>query len=200
MIRFLKGILAEKKAPELTIDVQGIGYAVTASMNTIYDMPDVGEAVFIHTQMIVREDAQLLYGFSTERERTLFQHLIKVNGVGPKLAITILSSTDPDSFVSCIHANDTASLVQLPGIGKKTAERLVIDMRDRLNDWQGNITLDAENRASSVTHASPKQEAMGALISLGYKPQEAKRAIDNVANDTLNSEELIRLGLKGLMK
>lgn len=198
MIRFLKGVLIEKKPPELTIEVQGIGYAVSASMNTIYDMPAVGEKVFIHTHLIVREDAQILYGFSSERERLLFQNLIKVNGVGPKLAITILSSTDPDSFVHCIHANDTASLVRLPGIGKKTAERLVLDMRDKLKDWQGDVTLDNINQVGLVMHAPAKQEAIGALISLGYKPQEAKRAIDAVANDDLNSEELIRLGLKGL--
>lgn len=200
MIRFLKGVLIEKKPPELTIEVQGIGYAVSASMNTIYDMPAVGQTVFIHTHLIVREDAHILYGFSSERERLLFQSLIKVNGVGPKLAITILSSTDPDSFVQCIHANDTASLVRLPGIGKKTAERLVLDMRDRLKDWQGDTSAENINQTGTIPTASAKQEAMSALVSLGYKPQEAKRAIDSVANDELTSEELIRLGLKGLAK
>lgn len=200
MIHFLKGILIDKKPPEITVEVHGIGYAVTASMNTIYNLPDVGQSVFIHTQLIVREDAHTLYGFSSERERALFQNLIKVNGVGPKLAITILSSTDPDSFVSCIHNNDTASLVRLPGIGKKTAERLVLDMCDRLQDWQGDLNIDSINPVSSGMAVSAKQEAISALIALGYKPQEAKRAIDNVANDELNSEELIRLGLKGLVR
>ncbi len=199
MISFLKGILAEKKPPELVIEVAGIGYSVSASMTTIYDMPDVSESVFIYTHLIVREDAHILYGFSTERERLLFQTLIKVNGVGPKLAITILSSIDPDSFVHCIHANDAASLVRLPGIGKKTAERLILDMRDRLHNWQGDIKLDNNSSGQDSTNIT-KQEAIGALISLGYKPQEANKAIEAIYADSLSSEELIRQGLKRLVK
>lgn len=199
MIHFIKGILAIKKPPEIVIDVNGIGYGLSVSMNTIYDLPEVGEPVSVLTVLIVREDSQTLYGFSSERERSLFQTLIKVNGVGPKSAITILSSIDPDSFVHCILANDTASLTRLPGIGKKTAERLVIDMRDRLDDWQGDIKLDNSDLSAVQSAGGEKQDAISALVSLGYKPQEAKKAIDKIEDEGLNSEQLIRQGLKNLV-
>lgn len=199
MIRFLKGTLVDKKPPEITIEVQGIGYEVTASMNTIYNLPNIGEAVFLHTHLIVREDAHTLYGFNSEQERTLFQQLIKVNGVGPKLAITVLSSIDVPSFVSCIQINDTANLVRLPGIGKKTAERLVIDLRDKLKDWQTDVITTTEPTDGIINVGAAKQDAISALVALGYKPQEAKRAIENVANDELNSEQLIRQGLRQLI-
>ena len=152
------------------------------------------------THLIVREDAHLLYGFISEHERQLFRTLIKVNGVGPKLAITILSSIEPNMFVQSIQSNDTATLVRLPGVGKKTAERLVLDMRDRLKDWghdsdkEGNITV-----AEAMPHQA-KQDALSALISLGYKLNDAKRALESVTDAELSSESMIRQGLKNLTK
>lgn len=197
MISFLKGIIIEKRAPELVIDVNGIGYLVTASMNTFYDLPEEGETINLYTHLIVREDAQLLFGFSQTRERRLFTTLIKVNGVGPKMAITILSSISANDFVNCIQNNDTATLVRLPGVGKKTAERLILDMRDRLQDWQVNLT-QIDNMPSKETNNNA-QDAISALIALGYKSHEAKRAVDNL-NGELSSEELIRQGLQRLVK
>jgi Holliday junction DNA helicase RuvA len=197
MISYLKGIVAAKKPPELILDVNGVGYGLTASMNTFYNLPEVGDSVQVHTHLVVREDSHTLFGFKTEKERALFLTLIKVNGVGPKLAITILSSIDPNSFVQCIQANDTASLVQLPGVGKKTAERLVLDLRDRLKDWQGDFSFTTDKSNIAV---DPKQDAESALIALGYKPQEAKRALDNVNAEGESSETLIRMGLKNLVR
>src|SRR3990167_15427 len=135
MIGFVQGKLIEKQPPYLLIDVNGIGYELQASMNTFYKLPDLGAGIKLLTHLIVREDAHLLYGFMDHRERELFRTLIKVNGIGPKLALTILSSMAPDDFVQCISANDAASLVRMPGVGKKTAERLIVEMRDRLNHW-----------------------------------------------------------------
>ncbi len=198
MISFLKGIIIEKRAPELVIEVNGIGYLITASMNTFYDLPAEGEAVNLYTYLIVREDAQLLFGFSQAQERQLFTTLIKVNGVGPKMAITILSSINADDFVNCIQSNDTATLVRLPGVGKKTAERLILDMRDRLEGWQVNLMQvnDTPIKATTTTNA---QDAVSALVALGYKSHEAKRVVDKL-NADLSSEELIRQGLQGLVK
>src|SRR3990167_11346546 len=138
MITHLCGLLLSKKAPLLTIDVNGIGYEIHAPMSTFYQLPDVGTKLTLLIHFVVREDAHLLFGFSTEQERKLFRALIKVNGVGPKLGLTILSGMETDHFVKCIHAQDTASLVNIPGIGKKTAERLMIEMRDALSNWENN--------------------------------------------------------------
>ena len=135
MIGRIHGILLEKQAPLLLVDVQGLGYEIQAPMSTIYQLPAIGQAVTLHIHMVVREDAQLLYGFVELRERALFKTLIKVSGVGPKLALTLLSGMETDDFVRCVHDNDIASLVRLPGVGKKTAERLLVEMRDRLKDW-----------------------------------------------------------------
>ncbi len=135
MIGQIRGIILEKQPPQLLVDVHGVGYEIDAPMSTFYQLPDVGQEVSLFTHFVVREDAHHLYGFYTRDERHLFRTLLKVNGVGPRLALTILSSTAPDEFVRCVLNNDTASLVRLPGIGKKTAERLVIEMRDKLSDW-----------------------------------------------------------------
>jgi Holliday junction DNA helicase RuvA len=197
MIGQIRGIILEKQAPQLLIDVQGLGYEIDAPMSTFYQLPDINQPVTLFTHFVVREDAHHLYGFYTREERLLFRTLLKVNGVGPRLALTVLSSTTPDEFVRCVLANDTGSLVRLPGIGKKTAERLVIEMRDKLTDWcqlpnQGvtSITGESQHRHQAL------QDAISALISLGYKQQEANRLVTKLDDGAANSEELIRRALR----
>lgn len=200
MIGRLQGILLEKQTPDLLVDVQGVGYLVQASLTTFFDLPAVGEHVTLHTHFVVREDAQLLYGFSGVRERELFRTLIKVNGVGPKMALAILSGMTPDEFVRCVQADDVRTLVKLPGVGKKTAERLMVEMRDRLKDWGVEHTEGMAPRA----HARPSviEEAESALVALGYKPQEAARMINaaHIPEDSPDCEALIRLALQSLVK
>jgi Holliday junction DNA helicase RuvA len=199
----IKGILEEKNPPQLLVDVNGVGYEIEAPMTTIYQLSEVGTHVVLHTHLAVREDAHLLYGFISKQDRTLFKELIKVNGVGPKMALAILSSLDADQFVGCIHAEDSSSLVKLPGIGKKTAERLIIEMKDRLKDWQGVTTalpLEAAAGNEPEVNANADLEAESALIALGYKPTEAAKMISAVKGQANSSEELIRLALKSLSK
>ncbi len=206
MIGRLRGRLLEKKAPELLLDVQGVGYEVSAPMTTFYSLPDVGEEVVLYTHFVVREDAQLLYGFADETERALFRCLIKVNGVGAKLALTILSGISSDEFVRCVQHEDSATLVRLPGIGKKTAERLIIEMRDRLKDWAQSTTpvydkpdkIDGKERV--VAEQDPVADAVDALIALGYKPQEASRMVRSIETSGLSSEDIIRLALQTSVK
>lgn len=201
MIGRLTGQLLEKQPPELLIDVNGVGYEVSAPMSTFYVLPEIGEKVVLHTHMVVREDAQLLYGFANESERKLFRVLIKINGVGPKLALTILSGIASDDFIRCIHDNDAAALVRLPGIGKKTAERLIVELRDKLGTDAEPIT-HAENATmiNSAAASSPIADAVSALISLGYKPNEASRIVRSINTEGLTTEEIIRLSLQGLSK
>lgn len=206
MIGRLKGILLEKKAPHLLIDVNGVGYEVDAPMTTIFSLPEVGEEVTLHIHMVVREDAQLLYGFSQEQDRRLFRTLIKVNGVGPKLAITILSGMDSYSFAQTVAEHNVQALVKLPGVGKKTAERLLVEMQDRIKDWE-MPPLPAANTGSASTATTPMaspqdsvHDAETALIALGYKPQEASRAVAAVREEGLSSEELIKRALKNMVK
>ncbi|MBS0358579.1 MAG: Holliday junction branch migration protein RuvA [Proteobacteria bacterium] len=197
MIGYLAGTLLEKKPPHILLDVQGVGYEVEASMQTFYKLPDIHEPVKLFTHLVVREDAQLLYGFFDKTERTLFRHLIKVSGVGPKMAVTILSNSTPEQFVYSIHHDDVMSLVKLPGIGKKTAERLLIEMRDRLKDWDHGVLLNGVGTASeSAARKQVTQDAISALVALGYKPQEASRAISLVENDSSTSQQLIRDALR----
>jgi len=193
MIGFLRGKLLRKQPPHLLIDVQGVGYEVEAPMSTFYDLPEVGSDVVLHTHLSIREDAHVLFGFGSEAERRFFRSLIKVNGVGPKLALTILSGISVDGFVRCVQENDTASLTRLPGIGKKTAERLVVEMRDRLDDVGGSAV-------AAGARANPRDEALSALVSLGYKPQEAAQMLRGVKEDGLSSEELIRRALQGALR
>ncbi|EAW30830.1 Holliday junction DNA helicase motor protein [marine gamma proteobacterium HTCC2143] len=200
MIGRITGVLLEKQAPELLVDVNGVGYEIQAPMTTIYQLPEVGQVVVLHTHFVVREDAQLLYGFAELQERRLFRALIKVNGVGPKLALTILSGIETDEFVRCVRDGDTLSLVRLPGVGKKTAERLLVEMKDRLKDWQIDSITD-EFRVSGMGFSnSITAEAESALIALGYKPQEAAKAIAAANNDSMtSSEQLIRAALKNMV-
>ncbi len=201
MIGFLRGILAVKKAPSLVLDVGGVGYEVDAPMSTFYKLPTVGEAVFLHTHLAVREDAHTLYGFHTESERALFRSLIKTTGVGAKLALAILSGISADEFHRCVQMNDTAMLVRLPGIGKKTAERLIIEMRDRLPGTEG-LTLAAATvgGVSAPTPESPVPDAVSALVALGFKPQDANAMVRRIPTEGKTSEDLIRLALQGVGK
>lgn len=193
MIGFLRGMLLRKQPPHLLVDVRGIGYEVEAPMSTFYDLPDVGSEIELFTHLSIREDAHVLFGFGSEAERRFFRSLIKVNGVGPKLALTILSGISVDGFIRCVQENDTAALTRLPGIGKKTAERLVVEMRDRLDD------VGAPVLAAGV-RANPRDEALSALVSLGYKPQEAAAMLRGIKDDGLSSEELIRRALQGALR
>ena len=198
MIGRLKGILLEKQPPNLLIDVQGVGYEVEAPMTTFYNLPEIDQEVRLFTHMVVREDAQLLFGFYSEEERQMFRTLIKVNGVGPKMAIAILSSIEAQEFANSIHEGDAARLVKLPGIGKKTAERLIVEMRDKLDNWE--IKLATTGTSTIQSASSIENDATSALVSLGYKPQEASRLISNLQIEGLSSEEIIRLALKSTVK
>lgn len=199
MIGRISGILLERQAPHLLIDVQGVGYEVQVSLTTFFDLPAPGEAVVLHTHLVVREDAQQLFGFGEQSEREMFRHLIKVSGVGPKLALAILSGMTAADFVRSVQDDDVSALVRLPGVGKKTAERLIVDMRDRLKDFaRGDVETSPPNVQSELTDAV--QEAESALVSLGYKPQEAARMVNAVANEGQSSQELIRLALKSVVK
>lgn len=199
MIGQIRGIILEKQPPQMIVDVHGIGYEIDAPMSTFYQLPDVGKEVCLFTHFIVREDAHHLYGFYSREERALFKTLLKVNGVGPRLALTILSSVATTEFVRCVLNNDTASLVRLPGIGKKTAERLVIEMRDKLADFstaapEGAILIQDESGRHQIL-----QDAISALIALGYKQQEANRAVSKIDDGNCGSEELIRRSLREMM-
>ncbi len=196
MIGQLRGKLLHKSPPHLVMDVQGVGYEVECPMSTFYQLPDTGSDIHLYTHLTVREDAHLLFGFATEAERQLFRTLIKVNGIGPKLALTILSGIEAPDFVRCIRDGDSDRLTRLPGIGKKTAERLVIEMRDRLKD----MVLTGDTSANTARPVNQEEqaveEAISALIGLGYKPQEASRYVHAVARPGMNSETIIREALK----
>jgi len=204
MIGRLSGILIQKQPPLLMIDVQGVGYEVQAPMSTFYQLPELDKSVVLLTHMVVREDAQLLYGFYSESERLLFKSLIKVNGVGPKLALTILSGISANEFVQVIKNNDESGLVRLPGIGKKTAQRLIVEMRDRLDDWQGDVreNMDKLSNESDNLHSEQDiiKEAVSALIALGYKPVEASRMISKLDAQDQSSEMLIKQALKNTVR
>ena len=196
MIGRLKGILVSKTPPFLLVDVQGVGYEVEAPMSTFYQLPAVDSEVILHTHLIVREDAQILCGFATESERRLFRSLIRITGVGAKLALAILSGMSADEFTRCVQDNDAASLTRLPGVGKKTAERLIIEMRDRLADWEGAETAALPDAAAQPVAPDAGREAVSALIALGYRPQEASRMVQLVDSEGLSSEDIIREALK----
>ncbi len=200
MIGRLSGVLISKQAPALMVDVGGVGYELEAPMSTFYDLPETGQKVTLYTHLIVREDAHLLYGFFREADRALFRTLIKINGVGAKLALTILSGMSARSLAQCVADNDVAALVRLPGIGKKTAERLLIELRDKIKDVDEGHTTGmpaAELAAAKAAVASdPVNEAVSALVALGYKPQEASRMVHALESEGLSSEELIRQALK----
>jgi Holliday junction DNA helicase RuvA len=194
MIGLLRGKLLHKQAPDLLLDVGGVGYELLASMTTFFDLPEINNEVTLYTHLIVREDAHTLYAFSSVKERALFRVLLKVNGVGPKMALAIVSGMTAEEFAQRVHANDVTGLTKLPGVGKKTAERLIIEMRDRLakpgdNDIQGSLSTSKSVR-------NLEDEAVEALISLGYKPTQASQMVAKFSSSELSVEEIIRKALK----
>ena len=196
MIGRLQGKVLEKQAPDLLIDVQGVGYEVLVSLNTFFDIPEVGSVVTLHTHFVVREDNQQLYGFTQLSERSLFRNLVKVNGVGPKMALAILSGMSANDFALCVHNNDIATMVKVPGVGKKTAERLLIEMRDKIGDIDAS---SAGSAGASDSQSDIAQEAESALIALGYKPADAAKIINRVADQSItDASQLIRLALKSM--
>ncbi|MBU0901461.1 MAG: Holliday junction branch migration protein RuvA [Gammaproteobacteria bacterium] len=201
MIGRLRGTLAEKQPPHVIVDINGLGYELEVPMTTLYRLPSVGEPLTLHTHLVVREDAHLLYGFFEKRERELFRELIRLNGVGPKLALALMSGLEVDELVRCVQAQDTSVLVKIPGVGKKTAERLLVELKDRFKAWEtvpGMSNLVVEPRAGSAV-SSAENDAVSALISLGYKPQEASRAVSAIKEEGLSSEDMIRRALKGMV-
>jgi holliday junction DNA helicase RuvA len=200
MIGRIKGVLIEKSPPDICVDVQGIGYELQVPMNTFYRLPEIDHPVNLYTHFVVREDAQLLYGFYEPRERELFRAVIKINGVGPKLGLAILSGIEASAFVRVVLNNDVAALTKVPGIGKKTAERLVIEMRDKLKDWpittEHGLSVETASVMTNQQHAS--DEAISALLALGYKPKDAESAIKAVASDDLSSQDMIRRALRSM--
>ena len=200
MIGRLRGTLADKLPPFLLLDVNGVGYELEVPMTTLYRLPPVGDSLTLYTHLVVREDAQLLYGFAEKRERELFRELIRLNGVGPKLALALMSGLEVDELVRCVQAQDTSTLVKIPGVGKKTAERLLVELKDRFKAWEaipGIAPLVVEPSAQAAV-SSAENDAVSALIALGFKPQEASRAVAAVQENGLSSEELIRRALKGM--
>ncbi len=195
MIGRLTGVLARKEPPSLLLDVNGVGYELDAPMSTFYDLPATGDRVTLYTHLVVREDAHLLYGFSRESQRQLFRNLLKVNGVGPRVALAVLSGLSEQELITCLAHEDIARLIKVPGIGRKTAERLVIELRDKV-DLAGAPAAGAAHPPG--VPADPVQEAISALIALGYKPLEASRAVSGIPQTGLRSEDIIRAALKGL--
>ena len=196
MIGRITGILVEMRPPQLIVDCNGVGYEIEAPMTTIWALPEINQKVSLYTHLAVREDAHLLYGFVTESERALFRTLLKVNGVGTKMALVILSGMDADAFAQCVLAGDTARLTALPGIGKKTAERLIIEMRDRVERIESGVRAPLPVGNTRLIDAAG--DAIAGLIALGYKPQEASRFVHAQDTEGMKSEEIIRVVLKSL--
>jgi len=201
----LRGILIEKQPPELLIEVNGIGYEVQMPMSCFYELPNIGEEAIIYTHFVVREDAQLLYGFNTVKERALFREVIKANGVGPKLGLGILSGMTASQFVASVEREDISTLVKLPGVGKKTAERLVVEMKDRLKGWSAGDLFTPFTDAAPIdsvaqtSQSSAEEEAVSALLALGYKPVQASKVVSQVMKPEMSSEQLIREALKSMV-
>ncbi|AKM48971.1 Holliday junction branch migration protein RuvA [Edwardsiella anguillarum] len=202
MIGRLRGTILEKQPPQVVLETHGVGYEVQMPMTCFYELPQVGSEAVIFTHFVVREDAQLLYGFNNKQERALFRELIKVNGVGPKLALAILSGMSAQQFVAAVEREEVAALVKLPGVGKKTAERLVVEMKDRFKGLSGDLFTPADDLPPSAqpqAQADAEGEAVAALIALGYKPQEASRLVNRVAVVGADSETLIRDALRAAL-
>ncbi|MBN8445308.1 MAG: Holliday junction branch migration protein RuvA [Gammaproteobacteria bacterium] len=207
MIGRLRGIIVEKQAPDLLIEVAGVGYEVQLPLTSFYNLPATGLEATIYTHFVVREDAQLLYGFTSTTERSLFRQLIRANGIGPKMALTILSGLTASQFVRCVQNDDISTLVKLPGVGKKTAERLLVEMRDRLKDWglsiqtplTDHLVLGNDEVQNFELKESPEQDAISALQSLGYSTTQAQAAVKKVYVAGSSSEQLIKAALKSMI-
>lgn len=191
MIGSLAGLLVQKSPPALRVEVGGVGYELEAPMSTFYQLPPVGQSVRLLTHLVVREDAQLLYGFGTADERTLFRSLLKVSGIGPRIALAILSGSTVEAFAACVQAGDVAALTRIPGVGRKIAERLIVEMRDRLA-----AQVAAGHAAVAASPVGVAAEAFSALVALGYRPAEATRLLKN-ADPGGTTEDLIRGALQG---
>ena len=192
MIGSLRGFLAGKQAPHIVLECNGVGYEVETPMSTFLDLPETGSEIFLHTHLLVREDAQILYGFATEGERALFRTLLKVNRVGAKMALGVLSAMSASDFRRCVEYEDAAMLSKVPGIGKKTAERLIMEMRDKV-DKVGVPSLPGEKIA---VEASSRSEAFDALVALGYKANEVNKLLGKLDTDGKSAEDIIRQALK----
>lgn len=193
MIGSLAGLLTHKAPPALLLEVSGVGYELEAPMSTFYSLPPIGQPVRLLTHLVVREDAHVLYGFATSAERQLFRSLLKVSGVGPRIALAILSGSTAEAFAACVHSGDAAALTRIPGVGRKIAERLIVEMRDRLN------LLAAAANSNGGTSAAPpgvEAEAFSALVALGYKGNEATRLLKNAGSAAGSTEDLIRRALQ----
>lgn len=206
MIGRIRGLLVEKAPGHALVECSGLSYEIDIPYTTFLHLPEIGQEVTLHTHFAVREDAQSLFGFASRLDRDLFRLLIKVNGVGPKLAVGILSGLDAQQFIRCVEARDINALVKLPGVGKKTAERLLIEMADRIGQLEGQfiaavagVTGSGQIQAAPTAGHDPREEAESALVSLGYKPQEAARAIAKVAEPDMTREALIRLALRNMI-
>jgi Holliday junction DNA helicase RuvA len=195
MIGSLRGRISSKTPPQLTVEVGGVGYEVEAPMSTYLQLPAVGAEVRLLTHLVVREDAHVLYGFASEEERRLFRSLIKVSGVGPKIALALLSGISVAAFAQCVQNQDVTTLTRIPGVGRKTAERLIVEMRDRLAAAEDGAPVPAV--AGGI---SAETEAFDALVALGYRPAEATRLLKGVAPGTHSTEELIRRALKSAVR
>ena len=205
MIGRLNGVLVEKQPPEILLEVSGVGYEVQMPMTCFYDLPKVGDSAIVYTHFVVREDAQLLFGFNNKTERALFRELLKANGVGPKLGLAILSGMSAQQFVSCVNNEDATALVKLPGVGKKTAERLVLEMKDRLKNWGNDLFTPFSDSAviepaSDATIANnAADDAVSALVALGYKLPQAQKAVKSVSKPDMSTEVLIKESLKSML-
>ena len=196
MIGWLRGRLVHKRPPALMLDVNGVGYELEAPMSTFYVLPAPGETVSLHTHLVVREDVHLLYGFATESERRLFRDLLRVSGVGPKIGLALLSGITVDAFTVCVESQDIETLVRVPGIGRKTAERLVVELRDRLRGPGGTLAGGEHGPPATGAARGAAAEAYSAMVALGYRPAEVTRLLQGVKTDGLATEDIIREALK----
>ncbi|EEX51059.1 Holliday junction branch migration protein RuvA [Pasteurella dagmatis] len=204
MIGHLTGRLVEKQPPEILLDVQGVGYELLLPMTSFYNLPEIGQKTSLFTHLVVREDAHLLFGFSQKTDRTLFRELIKTNGVGPKLALAILSAMSVNEFVYAIEREELSKLVKIPGVGKKTAERLLVELKGKFKDvTQGDFFIESKHlpdvKVSMQSSDAPNDEAVSALVALGYKPVEAEKMVKRITKPDLSSEQLIREALKAAL-
>ena len=200
MIAWMHGVLREKHPPLLLVDTGGVGYEMEAPMTTFYDLPAIGEPVTLYLHHLVREDAQQLYGFARRAERDLFRQLLRVSGVGAKLGLAILSGMDAGGFARCVLEGDGASLSRLPGIGKKTAQRLIMEMRDKMDEASHGVAVSLTGAGPAPRRDDPVAEAVGALIALGLKPPEASRRVNAVGTDGLACEEIVRRALQAMVR